>query len=35
MEKPEEWAFSDPNDEMEEENASGMAASYGMLLGEG
>jgi dihydrofolate reductase len=28
MESPEEWAFSYSNDEMEEANASGMAASY-------
>jgi hypothetical protein len=33
MEKPEEWAFSYSNDEMEEANASGMAASDVMLLG--
>jgi dihydrofolate reductase len=33
MEKPEEWAFSYSNDEMEEANASGMAASDTMLLG--
>jgi dihydrofolate reductase len=33
MEKPEEWAFSYSNDEMEEANASGMAASDAMLLG--
>jgi CubicO group peptidase (beta-lactamase class C family) len=30
---PEEWAFSYSNDEMEEANASGMAASDAMLLG--
>jgi dihydrofolate reductase len=33
MEKPEEWAFSYSNDEMEEANASGMAASDAMQLG--
>jgi len=33
METPEEWAFSYSNDEMEEANASGMAASDAMLLG--
>jgi hypothetical protein len=33
MEKPEEWAFSYSNDEMEEANASGMAASDAMLFG--
>jgi dihydrofolate reductase len=33
MEKPEEWAFSYSNDEMEEANASGMVASDAMLLG--
>ncbi|MEJ7816448.1 MAG: dihydrofolate reductase family protein [Rubrobacter sp.] len=33
MESPEEWAFSYSNDEMEEANASGMAASDAMLLG--
>ena len=33
MEAPEEWAFSYSNDEMEEANASGMAASDAMLLG--
>ncbi len=33
MESPEEWAFSYTNDEMEEVNASGMAASDAMLLG--
>jgi dihydrofolate reductase len=33
MEKPEEWAFSYSNDEMEEANAAGMAASDAMLLG--
>lgn len=33
MEKPEEWAFSYSNDEMNEANASGMAASDAMLLG--
>ena len=33
IEKPEEWAFSYSNDEMEEENASGMASSDAMLLG--
>ena len=33
MESPEEWAFPYSNDEMEEANASGMAASDAMLLG--
>ena len=33
MEWPEEWAFSYSNDEMEEANAAGMAASDAMLLG--
>jgi dihydrofolate reductase len=33
MESPEEWAFSYSDDEMEEANASGMAASDAMLLG--
>jgi dihydrofolate reductase len=33
MEKPEEWAFSYSNEEMEEANAAGMAASDAMLLG--
>jgi dihydrofolate reductase len=33
MEKPEEWASSCSNEEMEEENASGMAASDALLLG--
>jgi len=33
MEKPEEWAFSYSNDEMEQVNAAGMAASDAMLLG--
>ena len=33
MESPEEWAFSYSNKEMEEANASGMAASDAMLLG--
>jgi dihydrofolate reductase len=33
MESPEEWAFSYSNDELEEANASGMAASDAMLLG--
>jgi len=33
MEKPEEWAFSYSNKEMEEANASGMAASDALLLG--
>jgi dihydrofolate reductase len=33
MEKPEEWAFAYSNDEMEEANAAGMAASDAMLLG--
>ncbi len=32
-EAPEEWAFSYSNDEMEEANASGMAASDALLLG--
>jgi hypothetical protein len=32
MEKPEEWAFSYSNDEMEEANVSGMAASDGVLI---
>jgi len=32
MEKPEEWAFSYSNDEMEEANASGMAASDRVLI---
>ena len=32
MEKPEEWAFSYSNDEMEEANASGMATSDGVLI---
>ena len=33
MESPEAWAFSYSNEEMEEANASGMAASDAMLLG--
>lgn len=33
MESPEEWAFSYSDDEMGEANASGMAASDGLLLG--
>jgi dihydrofolate reductase len=33
MESPEEWASSYSNDEMEEANAAGMAASDAMLLG--
>ena len=33
MEAPEEWASSYTNDEMEEANVSGMAASDAMLLG--
>src|ERR687889_2110494 len=33
MESPEEWAFSYSNDEMEQANAAGMAASDAMLLG--
>ena len=33
MESPEEWAFSYSNDEMEEANASRMAASEALLLG--
>ncbi|HVF01039.1 MAG TPA: dihydrofolate reductase family protein [Rubrobacteraceae bacterium] len=33
MESPEEWTFSYSNNEMEEANASGMAASDGLLLG--
>jgi len=33
LEAPEEWAFSYSNKEMEEANASGMAASDAMLLG--
>jgi dihydrofolate reductase len=33
METPEEWAFPYSNEEMEEANASGMAASDAMLLG--
>ena len=33
MESPQEWAFSYSNDEMEEANAAGMAASDAMLLG--
>ncbi len=33
MESPEEWALSYANEEMEETNASGMAASDALLLG--
>jgi dihydrofolate reductase len=33
MESPEEWAFPYSNDEMEQANASGMAASDALLLG--
>ncbi|HZB97405.1 MAG TPA: dihydrofolate reductase family protein, partial [Candidatus Sulfotelmatobacter sp.] len=33
MGSPEEWAFSYSNEEMEEANASGMAASDALLLG--
>ena len=33
MESPEEWASSYSNDEMEQANAAGMAASDAMLLG--
>jgi dihydrofolate reductase len=33
MEKPEEWAFAYSNEEMDEENAAGMAASDALLLG--
>jgi dihydrofolate reductase len=33
MESPEEWAFSYSNEEMQEANASGMAASDALLLG--
>jgi dihydrofolate reductase len=33
MESPEEWAFSCSDDEMEEANAAGMAASDALLLG--
>ncbi len=33
MESPEEWAFPYSDDEMEEANASGMAASDALLLG--
>jgi dihydrofolate reductase len=33
MESPEEWAFAYSNDEMEEANAAGMAASDALLLG--
>jgi dihydrofolate reductase len=33
MEAPEEWAFSYSNEEMEEANAAGMAASDALLLG--
>jgi dihydrofolate reductase len=34
MESPEEWAFSYSNHEMEEANASGMAASDALLMGQ-
>src|SRR3712207_6169473 len=33
IESPEEWAFAYSNDEMEEANSAGMAASDAMLLG--
>jgi dihydrofolate reductase len=33
MESPERWAFAYSNDEMEEANASGMAASDALLMG--
>ena len=33
METPEEWAFAYSNDEMEQANVSGMAASDALLLG--
>ena len=33
MESPEKWAFSYANDEIEETNAAGMAASDALLLG--
>jgi dihydrofolate reductase len=33
IESPEEWAFSYSNAEMEEANASGMAASDALLMG--
>ena len=33
MESPERWAFTYSNDEMEEANASGMAASDALLMG--
>jgi dihydrofolate reductase len=33
MESPDEWAFSYSNEEMEEANASGMAASDALLMG--
>jgi dihydrofolate reductase len=33
MESPEDWAFSYSNEDMEEANASGMAASDALLLG--
>ena len=33
IESPEEWAFAYSNDEMEEANAAGMAASDALLLG--
>ena len=35
MEAPEEWAFRYANEDMEEANAAGMAASDAMLLGRG
>ena len=34
MEKPEEWAFSYSDAEMEEANAAGMARSDALLLGQ-
>ena len=33
VESPDEWAFSYSDDEMERENAAGMAASDALLLG--
>jgi dihydrofolate reductase len=33
MERPEEWAFSYSDDEMQEANAAGMSASDALLLG--
>jgi len=33
MEKPEEWAFSYSNDEMEKANSTGMVASDALLMG--